>query len=127
MAKKYLALFGLLLGLALCMLSVPAHALDVTATRLNGDGAAPALTTCGTSPAIVGHDMAGKVTMGTGSPTGCIITFNRVWLVAPACVVIWAGTPLAAQNYTVTTTAITLVQTGTSSNIVFYHCIGTPN
>jgi hypothetical protein len=40
-----------------------------------GSTTAPALTSCGTSPAIVGTDMAGTVTMGT-TPTGCVITFN---------------------------------------------------
>lgn len=127
MFRKLLSIFSIALAAALFMVTVPARALDQSVTRLYGDGAPPVLTACGTTPAIVGTDMSGKITMGTGSPTGCVMTFARAWQVAPACVVVWAGTPLAAQNYTVTTTAITLVQTGTSSNIVFYNCSGTPN
>src|SRR5947209_1683614 len=43
---------------------VPAHVGSAQTT-------APALTSCGTSPSIVGTDFAGTVTMGTGTPTGC--------------------------------------------------------
>jgi hypothetical protein len=52
-----------------------------------GSGTAPALTSCGTSPAIVGTDVAGTVTMGTGTPTGCVITFNVAYIAAPHCIV----------------------------------------
>jgi hypothetical protein len=89
----------------------------------SGTGTAPALTVCGTTPAIVGSDTAGTVTMGTGTPTGCVITFNVAYATAPACVVIWQGTPLTAQNYTVSAIAITTVQTATNSNKVSYICM----
>lgn len=84
---------------------------------------APALTSCGTSPVISGSDAAGTVTMGTGTPTGCVITFNAAYTTAPHCLVVWEGTPLAAQNYTTSTTAITTVQTATSSNKIDYFCV----
>lgn len=89
-----------------------------------GTTTAPALTTCGTSPTIVGTDLAGTVTMGTGSPTGCVITFNAAKSSAPHCLVVWIATPLASQSYATSTTAITLTQTGTSSNVVKYACFG---
>jgi hypothetical protein len=83
---------------------------------------APALTSCGSSPAITGSDGAGTVTMGTGSPTGCVITFNVAYTsTAPHCVVTWQ-TNITSMQYTISTTAITLVQTGTSSNKVNYVC-----
>jgi hypothetical protein len=90
-----------------------------------GSTTAPALTSCGTSPAIVGTDLAGTVTMGTGTPTGCVITFNTAKSAAPHCVVTWIATPLASQSYATSTTAITLTQTATSSNVVKYICVGT--
>lgn len=89
-----------------------------------GTTTAPALTTCGTSPTIVGTDLAGTVTMGTGSPTGCVITFAAAKSAAPHCAVVWIATPLASQSYATSTTAITLTQTGTSSNVVKYICVG---
>jgi hypothetical protein len=82
----------------------------------------PVLTSCGTSPTILGDDKDGQVTMGT-TATGCIITFASAYVSSPAlCVVTWQGTPLASQSYTVTNTAITTVQTSTSSNKLNYHC-----
>lgn len=92
-------------------------------TKIRANGAAPALTSCGTLPAIFGSDLSGEVTMGTGSPTGCIITFNAAYVSAPLCNVTWQATPLASQSYAVSNTAITLTQTGTSSNKVNYTCM----
>jgi hypothetical protein len=83
---------------------------------------APVLTSCGTAPAIAGTDFAGTVTMGTGSPTGCVITFGTAYGTAPTCVVNWVATPLASQSWTTSTTALTLTQTGTSSNKASYIC-----
>lgn len=89
-----------------------------------GATTAPALTSCGTSPSITGNDMAGTVTMGTGTPTGCVITFNSAKSSAPHCVVTWIATPLASQSYATSASAITLTQTATSSNVVKYICMG---
>lgn len=85
-------------------------------------GNAPVLTSCGTSPTISGTDSAGTVTTGTGTPTGCVITFNAAYTAAPACVVVWR-TNIASMIYDVSATAITLTQTATDSTIVDYHCI----
>lgn len=89
----------------------------------SGQATAPALTSCGTSPAITGTDTAGIVTMGTGSPTGCVITFTTAYTAAPYCVVTWIATPLASQSYVTAAASITLTQTATSSNKVQYICI----
>lgn len=96
--------------------SIPAHAGTAQMT-------APALTSCGTSPAIVGTDTAGEVTMGSGGPTGCVITFNRPYTGTPFCVVTWMANPLAAQSYANDNAAITLTQTPTSGNKVRYLCM----
>lgn len=90
-----------------------------------GSGTAPALTSCGTTPAIVGTDVAGTVTMGT-SATGCVITFNVAYVAAPHCVVSWIATPLASQSYATSATAITLTQTSTSNNVAKYLCAAQP-
>lgn len=96
--------------------STPVHVSSAQTT-------APALTSCGTSPSISGSDTAGTVTMGTGTPTGCVITFNAAYNTAPHCNVTWRATPLASQSYTVSATAITLTQTATSSNLADYTCV----
>lgn len=94
-----------------------------------GSGTAPALTSCGTgSPAIVGTDVAGTVTMGT-SATGCVITFNVPYAASatpPHCLVTWIATPLASQSYATSNAAITLTQTSASGNVAKYFCVAQP-
>lgn len=89
-----------------------------------GSGSLPVLSACGTTPTLAtgSTDTAGTVTMGT-SATGCVITFGTAYTAAPTCTVTWQATPLASQSYTVTTTAITTVQTSTSNNILNYTCV----
>lgn len=90
-----------------------------------GSGTAPALTSCGTTPAIVGTDVAGTVTMGT-TATGCVITFNVAYVAAPHCLVTWIATPLASQSYVTSASAITLTQTSASNNVAKYACFAQP-
>lgn len=40
---------------------------------------------CGSGASIVGSDSAGKVTLGTGSQSTCILTFSVPYTNAPAC------------------------------------------
>lgn len=82
----------------------------------------PVLTSCGTTPSIVGSDTAGTVTMGT-TATGCIITFAAAYAAAPHCVVTWAATPLASQSYVVAAATITTTQTSASNNVLNYFCV----
>lgn len=93
-----------------------------------GSGTAPALTSCGTTPAIVGTDVAGTVTMGT-TATGCVITFNVPYAAAatpPHCLVTWIATPLASQSYVTSNTAITTTQTSATNNVLKYFCVAQP-
>ena len=83
---------------------------------------APTLT-CGTSPSFSGNDLAGTVTVGTASPTSCAIPFAVTKSAAPTCIV-GSQTQLAAFSWTVSTTAITVTQTATSSNKIAYVCVG---
>lgn len=85
--------------------------------------ASPTLSSCGSSPSISGTDFSGTVTMGTGSPTGCVITFAVAYGATPKCRVTWQ-TNLASMQYALATGTITLTQTATSSNKVDYQCDG---
>lgn len=82
----------------------------------------PVLTSCGTSPTIVGTDTAGIVTMGT-TATGCVITFAQAYALAPYCVVTWIATPLASQSYVTAASNITTTQTSTTNNKLQYICM----
>lgn len=112
-------------GLAvLSLLAGPALAVTLTVDRLGtGIAPVPVVTACGTSPTIAGSDFAGLVTVGTGTPTSCTITFSAAFAVIPVCIVN-SATQLAAFSYTVSVTAIVVTQTATSSNLLRYTCIG---
>jgi hypothetical protein len=83
----------------------------------------PVITACGTTPTLGtgANDTDGTITMGT-TATGCVITFGTAYTAAPNCTVTWQATPLASQSYTVSATAITLVQTSTTNNKANWHC-----
>lgn len=85
----------------------------------------PVLTSCGTSPAIAtgSSDVAGRVTTGTGTPTGCVITFAQAYNATPSCVLVsQTAYATTTPSYTVSATAITLTQAATNSAIYNYHC-----
>lgn len=90
-------------------------------THLSPTGNAPTLSSCGTTPSISGTDFGGEVTMGTGTPTGCTITFATSYVSAPYCTVAWQSN-LASMQYTVALDKITINQTATSSNKINYQC-----
>lgn len=90
----------------------------------SGHSGTPALSSCGSgSPAISGTDSAGTVTAGT-SATGCVITFSTAYAAAPYCVVTSQVAPgTSTPAYSVSATAITLVQASQSGNKWDYICV----
>jgi len=90
----------------------------------SGHSGTPALTSCGTgSPAISGTDSAGTVTLGT-SATGCVITFSTAYAAVPYCVATSQVAPgTSTPAYSVSATAITLVQASQSGNKWDYICV----
>ncbi len=88
---------------------------------------APTLTACGTgSPTVVGSNVAGTITAGT-SATGCVATFATAFALAPSCVVTSQTAPATTTPaYSVSASAITIVQTSTSGNKYDYVCVAQP-
>ena len=89
-------------------------------------GLKPVVTTCGTSFAIDSNstDSAGQVTVGSGSPTSCVITFKIAYATYDHCV-ISPESALVSFTYSYSLTAITLGGTGNSlSGKVDYRCEG---
>jgi fibronectin-binding autotransporter adhesin len=94
-------------------------------SHLISSGTVPAVSTCGTTPSVVGSDVAGTITVGGGVVTACTLTFQTAWSAAPTCLVadnsatVTAGiTAISASAFTVSTSA-TL-----GGGLIFYHCIG---
>lgn len=95
-------------------------------------GTDPTLSSCGTSPSIIGSDTAGTVTIGTGgTATACTITFANAYSTnAPACVI---TSQMSAHPFlyisSASTSAITVAHDGTAltaSGKFNYVCIGVP-
>jgi len=116
--KKLLAGVGIL-----SLLAGAASAFTTTIDRINPGTSIPVVTSCGTSPAITGADLAGSVTVGTASPTSCTLTFSAAFSATPFCVV-GSNPQLAAFSWTISTTAIVITQTGTASNKITWVCMG---
>ncbi len=89
--------------------------------------APPVLTSCGTgSPAVTGTNSAGIITIGT-SATGCVATFATAYVTTPVCTVVSETAPATTTPaYSVSSTAITIVQTSTSGNKYDYICVAQP-
>ncbi len=117
--KKLLAGVGIL-----ALIAGAANAFTTTVDRIGVGINAPVITSCGTSPsAVTGSDLAGKVTVGTATPTACTITFSAAFSAAPVCIVS-SNPQVAAFSWTVSTTAIVVTQTGTTSNVIQWICMG---
>jgi hypothetical protein len=86
-------------------------------------GSIPAVSACGTSPAITtgSTDTAGEITQGAIA-TGCVITFAAAYPRAPFCVV--TSEAGLAFSYIVAAGTITITNIGAlSSTKANYHCI----
>ena len=87
-------------------------------------GTAPTMTSCGTSPSVVGTDNASKITVGSGSVTTCVVTFATAWTNSPACV---AQNETTEQSFNVvgTTTGVRVISTTDfASDTVNFLCFG---
>lgn len=83
------------------------------------------LSTCGTSPSIVGTDTAGTITVGTAAGTSCTLTFGVAYTTTPPTCTVSDASAIVAIQPTVTTS--TLVLTGSAaltSAKIAYICIG---
>lgn len=97
----------------------------VVSGHIHGHNTAPVVSTCGTSPTIVGSDLAGKVTTGAGIFTACTITFATAWKNAPSCWVDNETTVALTTNGTSTTTTLTINGSAAiTANTIAYGCIG---
>lgn len=99
--------------------------------RFLGNGPAPTLSSCGTAPTIVGTDSSGRITIGTGTPAACTLTFARAFASAPNCYFndeTTAGKTNAGTTYTVVPTTTAVVVTFQAATVngdkVGYLCIG---
>lgn len=85
-----------------------------------------AVTTCGTSPTISSgaNDVHGTITVGSGTPTSCTVTFGKPYASAPDCVIednaAGVTSSIGSQTATAFTVNFSLGMTGSFA----YICIG---
>lgn len=83
----------------------------------------PTLSSCGTSPSIVGNDFTGTVTVGSVAAASCTMTFAVPFQNKPGCVIL-SNTAIVSQTGSSTPTTFTFGGTSIVNDVVMYICGG---
>jgi hypothetical protein len=100
----------------------------LTSPTISGDiktsGSAPSVSSCGTSPSMASgsSDLAGAVTVGSGGPTSCLVTWAASKTSAPFCTVS-TNSAVVIVSSGPTTTTLAMAWTGGSPVTLYYICI----
>lgn len=92
-------------------------------------GTVPAVATgagdCGTSPAIVGNDSVGRITVGSSTNGGkCTVTFANAWTTnAPVCRASNETTSNLIRPASASTTTVAFTGTLTAGDVLSYSCV----
>lgn len=115
---------GILVSTPIAALTVGGHIETSTNTIIASSP--PSISGCGTSPSIVGNDVAGTITIGTGGvATSCTVTFAAAWSNPPSCWSNHEGAILLTRNVaTITSLVIDAATPLTASGKLRYGCIG---
>lgn len=86
-------------------------------------GATPTVTSCGTSPSVVGTDHSGTITTGTAAPAACTLNFGVASATTPVCTFTVFSSVSFPTGYTPSTSGFTInFVTGLSSGKITYIC-----
>lgn len=96
---------------------------QIKGSHIVATGTVPTASSCGSGPAIVGTDMAGTLTVGTGVVSSCTVTFAAQWVNPPACSVA-SNAAIASQTLAITTSTFIVGGTSVSGDIIPYICLG---
>jgi hypothetical protein len=103
--------------------TTPGTALTVNGT-ITSTSTPPALSSCGTSPTVVGNNNYGEIVTGA-TATGCTVTFATAFPTFASCVVTNQSMSLVnAMTYTDSRTGFTVSQTGLGGSRINYKCDG---
>jgi hypothetical protein len=97
---------------------------NLGARNLFGNSTAPVLSTCGTSPSLSAgsNDLHGTVTVGTGSPAACTLTFSHTRANAADCSLTWHSWGYSL--YSTSTSALSWTFAAQSGVAFTYQCMG---
>jgi hypothetical protein len=102
----------------------PAAPLDVSG-RIQTSGTSATISSCGVGASVLGTATAGRITVGSGSPTTCSINFGQTYTNTPMCAFSSDSQTLGA-TVTETTTQLSIAHVAAFLNgeILKYVCIG---
>ena len=101
--------------------------LDISTTgHLNSQAVSGStVTSCGTGPILVGSDIAGKITLGSGSVTSCVLTFAKPFINAPVCTVSDSSVSVEPDIISINNTQVNFGLSSTlGTGTIYYICIG---
>lgn len=88
----------------------------------SNSGSSPTVSACGTSPAISGSDMAGRVTTGSTATTTCTIVFVVPYANQPYCVASPDGSANSGLYVSTSNSELVLTYSSATSAKFTYHC-----
>lgn len=96
---------------------------NVNGTYIQSTVATPTITSCGSGPAVTGSGQWFTIVPGSGA-TGCTATWGTAWPSTPNCVSYNATAGTVPVTTSVSTTAITITQSGIASQSIVFMCGG---
>ncbi len=97
--------------------------------HVGGVNGSPTPSACGTSPTVMGSDLRGTITMGSGGGlTQCTLTFENAYVSTPVCVLTLvdatAGSVIVAVDPSTSNTQLVIkANTAMNSKVVNYICM----
>lgn len=82
----------------------------------------PTLSSCGASPSLAGNNVSGVITVGTGSPTSCQLTFSPALTSNARCAVQAVGSAVGL-GATPSATTLSIFANGTLPAFIDYICV----
>lgn len=104
--------------------TINVNASTVFGGHIEISSATPTMSSCGTSPSVIGNDVAGTITIGGGVVLSCTLTFAKAWSNAPACTMA-SSSFITGQAASTTTSALTITGSATfNGDTIMYLCLG---
>ena len=95
-------------------------------TKVVTTGTASSVSSCGSSPSVIGNNTAGTVTIGSGVVTACTITFGSNFDSTPTCVVTTSSGSVSVGVTSLSSSAMTVGFSATlGSGKIYYICMQT--
>lgn len=90
---------------------------------INTTGTIPTATSCGTDPSVVGTNLAGTITVGSGVTTACTLNFSAGYSADPSCVMTINTSAVTGGITSISSSSATFSFSATvGGGKIYYHC-----